>query len=114
MLVNTEVSKQIDKYLPVIEEKLAHLDKEELIKHFISTEFSRFLSFYKNAGNLNIDPSKKTSRDRDRPSRDRDRTSRDRDRPSRDRDGSKRAMFRTAMNKEARQPFQGGETTRGA
>ena len=90
-VVNTEVSKQIDKYLPVIEEKLAHLDKEELIKHFISTEFSRFLSFYKNAGNLNIDPSKKTSRDRDRPSRDRDRTSRDRDRPSRDRDGSKRA-----------------------
>ena len=90
-VVNTEVSKQIDKYLPVIEEKLAHLDKEELIKHFISTEFSRFLSFYKNAGNLNIDPSKKPSRDRDRPSRDRDRTSRDRDRPSRDRDGSKRA-----------------------
>ena len=47
-VVNTEVSKQIDKYIPVIEEKLAHLDKEQLIKHFISTEFSRFLSFYKN------------------------------------------------------------------
>jgi len=87
-VVNTEVSKQIDKYIPVIEEKLAHLDKEQLIKHFISTEFSRFLSFYKNAGNLNIDASKKTSRDR--PSRDRDRPSRDRDRPSRDRDRNKR------------------------
>tara|TARA_B100001142_G_scaffold297656_1_gene320195 strand:- start:63 stop:1916 length:1854 start_codon:yes stop_codon:yes gene_type:complete len=53
-VVDTKVNDQINKYLPSIEEKLAHLDKEELIKHFVSTEFNRFLYFYKNAPNLNI------------------------------------------------------------
>ena len=61
-IVNTKVSPQIEKYLPSIKEKLLHLKKEELIKHFISTEFSRFLAFYKNANDLNIDPNSKASR----------------------------------------------------
>ena len=63
-IVNTKVSKQIEKYLPAINEKLEHLDKDELLKHFISTEFNRFLSFYKNAGNLNVNSSNKSSRDK--------------------------------------------------
>ena len=54
-VVNTKIENQIDKYLPSIQEKFAHLEKEELIKHFISAEFNRFLSFYKNANNINID-----------------------------------------------------------
>ena len=58
-VVNTDVNHQIERYLPSIEEKLAHLDKEKLIKHFVSTEFNRFLSFYKNAPDLNIAKSKK-------------------------------------------------------
>jgi ATP-dependent RNA helicase DeaD len=53
-VVTTEINHQIGKYLPSIEEKLAHLDKEQLIQHFVSTEFNRFLSFYKNAPDLNI------------------------------------------------------------
>jgi len=53
-VVKTDVNKQIEKYIPNIEEKLAHLDKEELLKHFVSAEFNRFLSFYKNAPDLNI------------------------------------------------------------
>jgi len=53
-IVKTDVSHQIEQYLPVIEEKLSHLDKEELLKHFVSAEFNRFLSFYKNAPDLNI------------------------------------------------------------
>ncbi|KRO62236.1 MAG: hypothetical protein ABR80_05515 [Cryomorphaceae bacterium BACL11 MAG-121015-bin20] len=57
-VVATEINHQIDSYLPSIEEKLAHLDKEQLIKHFVSTEFNRFLSFYKNAPDLNISGSK--------------------------------------------------------
>ena len=89
-VVNTKVSNQIDKYLPAIEEKLAHLDKQDLLKHFISAEFNRFLSFYKNAGNLNIDPSKSSSRDRDSNRRDRDSSRRDRDSSRRDRDSSRR------------------------
>jgi ATP-dependent RNA helicase DeaD len=61
-VVSTEVNHQIDKYLPSIEEKLAHLDKEALIKHFVSAEFNRFLSFYKNAPDLNVSGS--NNRDR--------------------------------------------------
>ena len=64
-VINTKVSPQIEKYIPAINEKLSHLDKEELIKQFVSTEFNRFLAFYKNAGNLNVDPNNKSSRGRD-------------------------------------------------
>ena len=58
-VVSTEINNQIETYLPSIEEKLAHFDKELLIKHFLSVEFNRFLSFYKNAPDLNISTSKK-------------------------------------------------------
>jgi ATP-dependent RNA helicase DeaD len=61
-VVSADVNHQIDNYLPSIEEKLAHLDKSELIKHFVSTEFNRFLSFYKNAPDLNVSGSSNTSR----------------------------------------------------
>ena len=61
-VVATEVNHQINTYLPSIQEKLAHLDKDELIKHFVSTEFNRFLSFYKNAPDLNVSGSKKRDR----------------------------------------------------
>lgn len=58
-VVSNEINNQIETYLPSIEEKLAHLDKELLIKHFLSVEFNRFLLFYKNAPDLNISTSKK-------------------------------------------------------
>ena len=51
-VVDSPVDNQIDKYLTGIKEKLAHLDKETLIKHFVSVEFNRFLSFYKNKADL--------------------------------------------------------------
>ncbi len=61
-VVTTEVNHQIENYLPSIEEKLAHLDKSELIKHFVSAEFNRFLSFYKNAPDLNVSGSNNKAR----------------------------------------------------
>ena len=51
-VTETKVDNQIDKYLPTITEKLEHLDKNTLIKHFVSVEFNRFLSFYKNSPDL--------------------------------------------------------------
>ena len=63
-VVSTDLNHQIENYLPSIEEKLAHLDKEQLIKHFVSAEFNRFLSFYKNAPDLNISANKKSSKTR--------------------------------------------------
>lgn len=48
---------QIEPFLPNIYEMLADLSREELIKHFVSAEFNRFLSYYKNAQDINIDES---------------------------------------------------------
>jgi len=45
---------QIEPFLPAIYEKLAWLDREELIKHFVSAEFNRFLAYYKNARDINV------------------------------------------------------------
>ncbi len=50
----TEVDEvQIEQYLPTIYENLESLSREELIKKLVSIEFSRFLSLYKNAVDLN-------------------------------------------------------------
>ena len=43
----SSIDNQINKYLPTILKELEYLDKEELIKKFVSVEFNRFLSFYK-------------------------------------------------------------------
>ena len=55
-----EINQQgIAKYLPAIFEELKELDKDELIIRMVSLEFNRFLEYYRNAGDLNIDFSKK-------------------------------------------------------
>lgn len=43
---------EIDTYLPVIYKKLEWLDKNEIIKRFVSLEFNRFLDYYRDAGEL--------------------------------------------------------------
>lgn len=48
--------KQIEPFLPHIYDKLSWLDREQLIKHFVSAEFNRFLSYYKNARDINLAP----------------------------------------------------------
>lgn len=45
--------KEIDKFLPIVDEKLEWLSREELIKHFVSLEFNRFLDYYKSTKDLN-------------------------------------------------------------
>ncbi|GAK56171.1 hypothetical protein U27_03133 [Candidatus Vecturithrix granuli] len=45
--------KAIDKFLPAVYEKLAWLSREDLIKHFVSLEFNRFLDYYKDIEDLN-------------------------------------------------------------
>jgi len=62
---------QIASYMPVIFEKLSWLERDELIKHFISVEFNRFLKYYRNAPDLNVQAGRQklertgeTSRDR--------------------------------------------------
>jgi ATP-dependent RNA helicase DeaD len=45
--------KEIDKFLPVVAEKLEWLSRDELIKHIVSLEFNRLLDYYKDAKDLN-------------------------------------------------------------
>ena len=53
-VLSADINDQINKYFPEIEEKIIDIQKEELIKRFMSLEFNKFLSFYKNANDLNI------------------------------------------------------------
>ncbi|MDU9050489.1 MAG: DEAD/DEAH box helicase [Candidatus Electrothrix sp. Rat3] len=54
VISKTEVDHdQIDPLYADIEQQLEHLDREQLIKKFISLEFNRFLQYYKNAPDLN-------------------------------------------------------------
>jgi len=50
---------QIGPFLPYIYEKLNWLDREKLIKHFVSAEFNRYLSYYKNSKDINIEANDK-------------------------------------------------------
>ncbi len=60
---------QIEPFLPAIYEKLEWLDREKLIKHFVSAEFNRFLSYYKNARDINIVGGKNQDRKRSKDER---------------------------------------------
>ncbi|MCS7035462.1 MAG: DEAD/DEAH box helicase [Saprospiraceae bacterium] len=45
---------QIAPFLPQVFEALRDLSKEELIERFASTEFNRFLAYYRNAADINV------------------------------------------------------------
>jgi ATP-dependent RNA helicase DeaD len=47
---------EIEPFMVRIQEELKDLSKEELIKRFASVEFNRFLSYYRNAPDINIYP----------------------------------------------------------
>jgi len=59
---NVEVNdEEIMPFLPVIFKKLQWLSSEELIKRFVSVEFNRFLDYYRDAEDLNVDESRERS-----------------------------------------------------
>ncbi|HLS37092.1 MAG TPA: DEAD/DEAH box helicase [Sphingobacterium bovisgrunnientis] len=53
---NVEVNEdQINPFMPAIMEGFESLSKEEIVKRFASLEFNRFLEYYKNSPDLNIE-----------------------------------------------------------
>ena len=69
---NVDVDEQqIAQFMPDIYKKLEWLERDELIKHFVSTEFNRYLSYYKNARDINISNNSKNrgKKRRDNPNR---------------------------------------------
>lgn len=59
---------QISPLYDDIAANLAHLDRDELIKRFLSLEFNRFLEYYKNSTDLNVidKPQQRSRRDRNK------------------------------------------------
>ena len=53
-MVGVDVNGQeIEKYLPPVYEALSGLSKDELIRRFVSTEFNRFLDYYRDTVDIN-------------------------------------------------------------
>ncbi|WP_111708465.1 DEAD/DEAH box helicase [Lutibacter citreus] len=63
---------EMNEFLPSIYEKLEGLDREELIKRFVSMEFNTFLTYYENAPDLNDSDQMRSGRDRDNRGKSRD------------------------------------------
>ena len=57
---NVDVDEKIiAQFMPDIYKKLEWLERDQLIKHFVSTEFNRYLSYYKNARDINVSTNSK-------------------------------------------------------
>ncbi len=68
-VTNVQVNEeQLSPLYDDISEKLAHLDRDNLIKRFLSLEFNRFLEYYKNSSDLNVTdmPQQRTRKDRNK------------------------------------------------
>lgn len=60
-LMRTDISHgDYETYLPLLQEKFAHITKEEVLKRVAAMEFDRFLKYYENAEDLNVRDKKET------------------------------------------------------
>jgi ATP-dependent RNA helicase DeaD len=60
---NTEIQhEEISVFLPAVYEQLKGISKEEIIQKFVSSEFNRFLSYYRNAADINVEMRRENSR----------------------------------------------------
>lgn len=55
---------EYETYLPVLKEKFAHIEKEEILQKVAALEFDRFLKYYENAADLNLREEKRTVREK--------------------------------------------------
>ena len=61
---DTNINKEIEGYLPAINDVLVDLDREELIRKVFSVEFSRFYNYYNKARDINVSGDSRDGRDR--------------------------------------------------
>lgn len=66
-LKNTEIQHaDVDPFLPAALARLKDLSKEDIIARFVSAEFNRFLSYYRDAADINVSRTKETKAPRPR------------------------------------------------
>ncbi len=64
-MLNTDISHgDYETYVPMLEEKVAHMDKVEILKRLAAMEFDRFLKYYENAEDLNVRVEQRNTKDR--------------------------------------------------
>ena len=68
---DTKINKDVENYLPAINDVLDGIDRDELIKKIVSVEFTRFSNYYNKTKDLNTSGSDDRGRDRERGKRDR-------------------------------------------
>ncbi len=61
-----DINEEIETFMPEIMRKLEWMEKDELIKKFVSLEFNRFLDYYRDDEDLNVDEAKERKKDRDK------------------------------------------------
>jgi ATP-dependent RNA helicase DeaD len=61
---NVSIDTEIESFLPVIYRKLDWMSKEDIIRRFVSLEFNRFLEYYRDARDLNVEEEKRDYSDR--------------------------------------------------
>jgi ATP-dependent RNA helicase DeaD len=75
-MLNADISHgEYETYVPLLKEKFAHVEKEEILTRVAALEFDRFLQYYENAADLNVRDDRRNDRSNDRS---RDRSSSDR------------------------------------
>jgi ATP-dependent RNA helicase DeaD len=53
---------EYETYLPVLKEKFANVEKEEILQRVAALEFDRFLQYYENAADLNVREERRAER----------------------------------------------------
>ncbi len=66
---DTKINKDVDSYLPAINDVLQGIDREELIKKIVSVEFTRFYNYYNKSKDLNTVDTSDRGRNSDRQNR---------------------------------------------
>ena len=67
---DTKIDKDVENYLPAINDVLDGIDRDELIKKIVSVEFTRFSNYYNKTKDLNTSGSDDRGRERSRSKRD--------------------------------------------
>ena len=62
-MLNANISHgEYETYLPLLKEKFAHVEKEEILQRVAALEFDRFLQYYENAADLNARDDRRAER----------------------------------------------------
>lgn len=66
-MLNADISHgEYETYVPLLKEKFANVEKEEILTRVAALEFDRFLQYYENAADLNVRDDRRSERSSDR------------------------------------------------